>query len=307
MMDARGVARLGVLAIGLSIGAAVASSPWIASADSSTDWLSDLFGAAAVPIFSTSDLNLAISVDGYALLQDGTASATSGTGDFAIASGDGAHASALGGFGDVADASGTGALASAGGASGDTFDTAIDIGHNANGSPDAPFVPDDYVLGAYAGDGVGSSDTAIALGNNDFDVAGVGSNDSASVLANDSVVNAGGDLTNASLTGNQDVASVFDLLPGSFADYGSVAEAGASDTAPGNSDLAAAIFSPGEIVGVQGVNDTYSILSPLATDPVSGSTAAATSGDFLTDVLHGLGEGTASSGGNLLADLLSLF
>ena len=299
MKDARGIARLGVLAVGLGIGAAVASLPWIASADSSTDWLSDLFGASAVPIFSTSDLNLAISVDGYSLLQDGTATATSGTGDFAIASGDGADASAFGGFGDVAEASGTDAVAAAGGASGDTFDTAVDIGHNANGSPDAPFVPGDYVLGAYAGDGVGSSDTAIALGNNDFDVAGIGSHDSASVLASDSFVNAGGDLTNASLTGNQDVATVLDLLPGSFA------EAGASDTAPGNSDVAAAFFSPGEGTDVLGVNDTFSILSPLAIDPVTG-TAAATSG-FLTDLLPGLSEGTASSGGNLLADLLSLF
>ena len=305
MKESRGIARLGVLAVGLGIGAAVASSPWIASADSSTDWFSDLFGASAVPIFSTSDPNLAISVDGYSLLQDGTATATSGTGDFAIASGDGADASAFGGFGDVAEASGTDAVAAAGGASGDTFDTAVDIGHNANGSPDAPFVPGDYVLGAYAGDGVGSSDTAIALGNNDFDIAGVGSHDSASVLASDSFVNAGGDLTNAGLTGNQDVATVLDLLPGSFADYGSFAEAGASDTAPGNSDVAAAFFSPGEGTDVLGVNDTFSILSPLATDPVTG-TAAATSG-FLADLLPGLSEGTASSGGNLLADLLSLF
>jgi len=290
MMDAHGIARLGVLAVGFGIGAAVAS-PGIASADASTDWLSDLFGASAVPVIPTPDLNLAISVDGYSLLQDGTATATSGTGDFAIASG---------------DASGTDAVAAAGGASGDTFDTAVDIGDNANGGPDAPFVPGDYVLGSYAGDGVGSSDTAIAFGNNDFDVAGVGSNDSASVLASDSFVNAGGDLTNASLTGNQDVATVLDLLPSSFADYGSAAEAGASDTASGNSDLAAAIFSPGDIALVQGVNDMYSIAVPFATDPVSGS-AAASSGDFLTALLPGLGEGTASSGGNLLADLLSLF
>ncbi len=306
MMDARGIARLGVLAVGLGVGAAVASAPGIASADSSTDWWSDLLGAAAVPIFSTPVLNLAISVDGYSLLQDGNASATSGTGDFAIASGYGAEASAVGGLGDVAEASGTDAAAAAGGASGDTFDIAVDIGDNAHGSPDAPSVPADHVLGAYAGDGVGSSDTAIALGNSDFDVAGVGSNDSASVIANDSFVNAGGDLTNASLTGNHDIATVFDILPGSFADYGSAAEAGASDTAPGNSDLAAAIFSPSDTAAVQGVNDMYSIAVPFAPDPLSGS-AAATSGDFLSALLPGLGEGTGSSGGNLLADLLALF
>jgi hypothetical protein len=118
------------------------------------------------------DLYLAISVD---RVLAATATATSGTGDFGIASGDGAQASALGGFGDVTEASGTDAVAAAGGAGGDTFDTAVDIGDNADGSPETPFVPGDYVLGAYARDGVGSSDTAIALGNNDFDVAGIGS------------------------------------------------------------------------------------------------------------------------------------
>jgi hypothetical protein len=117
---------------------------------------------------------LAISVD-RVLAATATATATSGTGDFGIASGDGAQASALGGFSDVTEASGTDAVAAAGGAGGDTFDTAVDIGDNADGSPETPFVPGDYVLGAYARDGVGSSDTAIGLGNNDFDVAGIGS------------------------------------------------------------------------------------------------------------------------------------
>jgi hypothetical protein len=63
-------------------------------------------------------------------------------------------------------------------------------------------------------------------------------------------------------------------------------------------------LSDGEGASAQGVNDMYSILSPLAIDPVSGSAAAVGS---LTDILPGLGESTTSSGGNLLADLLSLF
>ncbi|MGA8329142.1 MAG: hypothetical protein WB777_07605 [Mycobacterium sp.] len=304
MMNARGIARLGVLAVGLGIGTAVA--PGIASADSSTDWLSNVSGAAAIPVLPTSDLNLAISVDGYSLLQEGTASATSGTGDFAIAFGDGADASALGGFGDVATAAGTDAVAKAGGASAETFDTALDIGNNGNVDPDAPVLPAGYIDGAYAGDGTGSSDTAMEFGNNDFAVAGIGSNDSASVLASSSIADAGGNLTNAGLAGNNDIATVLDPLPGSYAEYPSYAEAGASDTAPGNSDFAAAIFSPGEGADVQGVNDIYSVVAPFATDPITG-TAAATGGDLLTDLLPGLGEGTASSGANLLADLLSLF
>ena len=56
----------------------------------------------------------------------------------------------------------------------------------------------------------------------------------------------------------------------------------------------------------EGVDDAYSIVAPFATDPITG-TAAATGGDSLANLLPGLGEGTASSGGNLLADLLSLF
>src|SRR5271163_1105615 len=147
MVNARGVARVGILAVGLGIGAAVASSPGIASADSSTDWLSglgDLLGGGDVPALTTpSSLDLAISYDGTSLFQSGDATATSGTGDFAIAYGAGANASATGGTGDYALASGTNALANAGGTSTDTGangDTAIDIGNNPNGvSSDGAF------------------------------------------------------------------------------------------------------------------------------------------------------------------------
>jgi hypothetical protein len=51
MVNARGVARLGILAVGLGIGAAVASSPVIASADSSTDWLSGLGDLLMIVVF----------------------------------------------------------------------------------------------------------------------------------------------------------------------------------------------------------------------------------------------------------------
>ncbi len=46
MVNSRGVARLGTLAVGLGIGLAAAATPGIAVADSSADWLNDLFGGA---------------------------------------------------------------------------------------------------------------------------------------------------------------------------------------------------------------------------------------------------------------------
>ena len=74
MVDTRGFARLGMLAVGLGVGAAMAHSP-VASADSSTDWLSSidtLLSGGALPAPS-SGLDLAISFDGYSLVQDGSA------------------------------------------------------------------------------------------------------------------------------------------------------------------------------------------------------------------------------------------
>ena len=69
--DVQGMARLGVLAVGLGIGAAWARTP-VASADSSSDWSSTidslLSGASPAP---ATPLDLAISFDGYSLVHDG--------------------------------------------------------------------------------------------------------------------------------------------------------------------------------------------------------------------------------------------
>jgi hypothetical protein len=130
-------ARLGVLAVGLGIGAGWAHTP-VAAADSSTDWLSSIDGllSGALPAADPSGLNLAISFDGMSLIQDGNATATTASGEFglAIAYGDGATATAEGGTGNYALADGAGAIAAAGGIAGSTgnnFDSAIDIGTNA--------------------------------------------------------------------------------------------------------------------------------------------------------------------------------
>ena len=121
MKNAKRIGRLGLLAVGVGIGAAVAQTP-IASADSSTDWLSsiDSLLGGALPAAPSSGLDLAISFDGYSLLHEGSAVADTGIAgngnfDLAIAYGDGAIANAYGGTGDYALADGTNAFSNAGG------------------------------------------------------------------------------------------------------------------------------------------------------------------------------------------------
>ena len=112
MVNTRGFARLGMLAVGVGIGAAWAHTP-VAAADSSSDWLSSIDGllSGALPAADPSGLNLAISFDGMSLVQDGNATATTASGEYglAIAYGDGAAATAEGGTGNYALADGTNA------------------------------------------------------------------------------------------------------------------------------------------------------------------------------------------------------
>jgi hypothetical protein len=92
MVNARGIARVSMLAVGLGIGAAVASMPGMASADSS-DWLSSidtLVSGLSLAAAGTSGLDMAISIDGVSLMQSGTAYAYSGSNrDIAMATGAG--------------------------------------------------------------------------------------------------------------------------------------------------------------------------------------------------------------------------
>jgi hypothetical protein len=151
MMNVRGLGRLGMLAVGLGIGVAVASSPGIASAD---------------PV--TFDFNdIAISFDGYSLFSEGSADADSGSvGDYNFAFADGAdsYASATDG----------------------AHNTAIDIGSNNDVNDGARAGLDSTAYGGY-----GSNDLAFVLGNNSSASAGgvdvpgtnyLGDNDTAIVI-----------------------------------------------------------------------------------------------------------------------------
>lgn len=174
MVNARGIARLGILAVGLGIGAAVAHTP-VASADTTSDpfgWLSGVGPAAAAP---SSGLDFQISFNGVDLLPttDNSATATTVAGEYglAIASGNGATALAEGGTGDYALASGTNALAEAGSltaTSGNNWDAAYDFGNNVDpypNSPDGAFAGAGSLYGN-ADNGTSSQDTAIDIGNN---------------------------------------------------------------------------------------------------------------------------------------------
>ena len=187
MKSTRALTRLGLLAAGWGVGAAFASMPAIASADTSSDWLSavdSLLSSAAPAADTTPALTLAISMDGVPLFQSGDAFADSGSsGDIAIANGAGASAYAFG-TDDYASVDGTGSSAVAGGydaaqASGSTDDTAFAFGNND--------------LSYAGGDGAsnpGTFDYAVIFGSNDTalsggDAAGAGSYDGAYVEGND--------------------------------------------------------------------------------------------------------------------------
>lgn len=205
-MNARGIARVGMLAVGLGIGASLAFTPVIASADSSSDWLSsiDSLLSGGPPTAGTSDLNLAISIDGYSLLSDGSATATSGQGDIAIAFGDGASATATGGSGDFASASGTDSVADA-----------------LNGSEDSATAIGNYAQ-ASADDGNNDTATSIGLGDSGGGIANsdFGDHDQAFVVdtgADGDFANAGGLIPG--IVADNDAAIVVGTASSDFSGY----------------------------------------------------------------------------------------
>jgi hypothetical protein len=244
-----------MLAVGLGVGAALVPSPGMAFADSSSDWLASIDGllaGSALPAAS-SGLNLSVSFDGYSLIQEGSATAHTATGELglAIAEGSGAYAYAVGGIGDVAEAEGTNAFAIAGGEPGDTganYDTAIDIGNNdlpSTGAPDGAYAGNGDLGG---GSGTGSYDTAIDIGNNANGasgggnegafagagglggVSGDGNNDTAIDIGNNSGLYDGAD----AVGGNSNYAGEFGTMAGydegSFSGFGGNDNIAISDT-----------------------------------------------------------------------------
>jgi hypothetical protein len=191
MVNARSLARLSLLAVGLGIGATVTSTLPVASADG---------------------LDMQISIDGQDLFPTlgNTATATSTMGNIAMAFGDGANATTGDGTGQFAFADGTDAVAGAGG----NNDTAIDIGNNTG-------------PGSFALAGVGNNDFSFVWANNSTAYSGGDLLDSNLPGNNDTAVvfdpfGTGGDNVIAGIngadTGNFDLGAV--LFQDGVTNYG---------------------------------------------------------------------------------------
>lgn len=159
MIHIQGIGRLGLLAVGLGLGAALAATP----------------GARAD--------DMQISIDGIDLFPTAgnTATATSDIGDFAIAIGNGADANATGGIFDSAFALGTNTVANAGGGDGnlasafDPFGSQTSFAFAGDGNFNLTSVVgehDNGYSGGILGGPSGSDDLTDIFGNNDFLASG---------------------------------------------------------------------------------------------------------------------------------------
>jgi len=269
----------GLLAVGLGIGAALSATPGVASADPSTDWLSSIDGllGGAVPA-APSSLDIAISFDGFSLFQEGSATAATKTGEFAlaIASGAGSDANATGGIFDSAIAlDGGGALANKGA----EFDSAFADGPNST---------------ADAGMN-GTGDFAFADGAHSTAEAGTGNLDSATVV--------GGLGSTEAENGNGDLASVVNT--GSTEDV--AIAGGTSPSLLGSNDIASVLGTDSTASAYDGDSNIAYVSDPFgaAGSPDSAVAGGGFSND-LAEVLFAHGNATADTA-NLLYDIVSLF
>jgi hypothetical protein len=212
--------RLGMLAVGLGIGAAVTALPGTASADpipvpfdpnvlaNSVDGLGIGAAMAAVPA-PASPTDIDISIDGMDVFNGGgSAHATSGMGDMAIAIGPNSDAFAQGGFGDFASAFSTGGIGAQAVAGTDSL---TDTGNNFDFA--SAYGSDSIAnAGGVAGTTGSSFDYATAFGTVSVADAGFnGSGDYASAIG-DNVESLAGGSPNAAITANADWASIWGNL-----------------------------------------------------------------------------------------------
>jgi hypothetical protein len=353
-MNTRGFARLGMLAVGLGVGAAWAHMP-VASADTSSDWLSavdSLFSGAVPALAAPAVTDFQISFNGTDLFptagNEATATTVAGQFGLAIAMGNGAHAVAEGGTGNYALADGTNALALAGstasGATTSSYDSAIDIGNNADphtyvGAPDGAYAGGGSLIGGADSAGGSSHDTSIDIGNNGVDneilnggnsgafagdggligASGAGNGDTAYTFGN---INGFGD-GSAAVDGNHDYASTSGAETGTnegaFAAFGNNNSAIADTTythdlagvtAAGGNGNYAYVFAPdNSTADAGGGNDIAYVWDPFSGATGPADSAVAGGGTFTNDLAEVLlTHGNASADtANLLYDIVSLF
>jgi hypothetical protein len=260
MVSIIAIGRIGIFGAGLGIGATLALGPGIAAADPAPD--PNIYGAIdpslvqdALPAADPTS-NIAISIDGFTLLHEGTATATSGSGDFAIAVGNDSSATATGGVGDYASSSGADATAFAGDGNFNTA-TADSVFSTTGGTATAEGgnfdVAHEGGLNGVATAGNGSFDSAYALtGASGTAIAEFGNGDSATNIG-DGLASAGG--TGATLLGNADIADNFGSLMSAIA--------GSSDVASGSYDIAAILAQGTPDAIATGENFLVTILPSL--------------------------------------------
>jgi hypothetical protein len=254
MGTASRIGRLGMLAGGLGVAAAVAATPGTASATTYID----------------------ISIDGVDIFNGGgSATAESATGDMAIALGPDSFALAEGGFGDFASAFSTGSTGvqavagddDAPGASGNDFDFASAVGNNSAAGAGNGILPDT----------IGSSFNFASVDGNASDAfAGAnGSGDYASAVG-DNVQSRAGDSLLASVPSNFDWASAWGNL---FTPTTSTieADAGGGLVAFGGSNDLAFVVDPFGTIGSEamaGLGNNFDLAGALADDLNALSTGA---------------------------------
>ena len=340
MRQAARVGRLGMLAVGMSIGAALASTPQVASADSSTDpfsWLDQLVSGLSLPAQTTSALDYQVSINGMDLFStvDNTATANSGTGDIAIAIGNGASADTSGGFLNFGFADGTNTFADTPVGADLDFAVAGGTGSSANIGLGADL---DFALadgaGSSANVGLGANlDDATALGTGSAAIVGVGSSLNSAFAdgtGSDAIAGAGnGDFATAigtgstavTVLGNGDLATASGggaATAGGFLANAFASGAGSTATATGVSDSATA-FGGNADAQASGIGDIASIFNTgsaldqataitgdnlLAEVFGTGSTAVAGVGNW--DLAGAFGDmlDANATGGNFLLDIL---
>jgi hypothetical protein len=316
MRQSARVGRLGMLAVGMSIGAALASTPQVASADSSTDpssWLDQMVSGLSLPAAdAASPLDIQISISGYDLFPtvDNTATATSGFGNFAIAIGDGANADADGGLFNFAFADGTNTFADTPVGADLDFALAGGTGSSANiglgADLDVAFADG---AGSSANVGLGANlDNAIALGTGSAAIVGVGSSLNSAFAdgtGSDAIAGAGnGDLATAigtgstaiTVLGNGDLASATGggaATAGGFLSNAFANGANSTAAATGVADSATA-FGGNADAQASGIGDIASIFN-------TGSAldqATAITGDNLLAEVFGTGSTAVAGVGN---------
>jgi hypothetical protein len=220
MSYAKVIGRLSMMAVGLGIGA-VAAMPGIATADSTAvdtaAFDPSTLIADALP--ADSGLNLAISIDGHSLLQEGSATAYSGMDDIAIAYGSDAISSANNGTGDYSLADGTDAQAYSG-IGNDNSATALGSDSHATvgaGNGNTGFADGNDTQVTAGGEPDLDTDTVVVAGNDNY----------ASAIGNNDIALAGADFNGVSATSAGDIATVIGNSSDAYAGVGDYDFAGA--------------------------------------------------------------------------------